>query len=366
MNNIKKIAVIGGGNGGLATAADLTLAGFQINLLELPEFSVTIQPFIESKEIKISGHARQGIAKLNMVTTDWEEGLKDVQLILCVVPSYAHEKVAKELSAFIQEDQIVVLSPGSTGGSLVFHKTLVDLGKENVMLGEVNTLPYACRRTNIGTVDVFLSTHKLYFAAFPAVNADKVYDAYIQVYPQTVKFQNVLETGLNNGNPITHAPACILNAGRIEYAKGEYYHYQEGMTPSVTKVIEAVDNERLAICDALGYRRISAKERMFETGYTNNTTDSLYHLYTNSPAFCAKGPADLQSRYLTEDIPYGLVPWFLIGQLVGLRLPIMESIINIGSVLLGEDYIRTGRTLEKMGLSGLKVNELNEYLLYGK
>src|SRR5690606_35788350 len=137
---------------------------------------------------------------------------------------------------------------------------------------------------------------KLYFAAFPAVNTDKVYDAYIQVYPQTVKFQNVLETGLNNGNPITHAPACILNAGRIEYAKGEYYHYQEGITPSVTKVIEAADNERLAICDALGYRRISTKERMFETGYTSNTTDSLYHLYTNSPAFCAKGPADLKSR----------------------------------------------------------------------
>lgn len=366
MSEIRKIAVIGGGNGGLATAADLALAGFEINLLESSEFSESIKPFVESREIQITGDARQGTARLNMVTTDWEKGLKNTQLILTAVPSYAHEKVAAAIAPFLQKDQIIVLNPGSTGGSLVFYKTLRELGKKDIMLGEVNTLPYACRRTSAGAVDVFLSTHKLYFAAFPAVNNDFVYNAYKQVYPQTVKFQNVLETGLNNGNPITHAPACILNAGRIEYAKGEYYHYQEGISPSVAKVIEVVDNERLSICGALGYRKITGKERMYETGYTNNTKDSLYELYTNSPAFKAKGPADLHSRYITEDIPYGLVPWLLVGKLIGLHLPLMESFINIGSVLLGEDYINTGRTLDKMGISNLKAAQLNEFLMYGK
>lgn len=365
MNSIKKVAVIGSGNGGLATAADLALAGYKINLLELPEFFVNVKPLIKTKKIAIKGKARQGVAVLNMITTSWEEGLSGVDLILCVVPSYAHERIATELAPFLKENQIIVLSPGSTGGSLVMSRTLNGLVKKNVLIGEVNTLPYACRRTNCGDVDVFLFTSKLYFAAFPAKNTEIIYNAYKELYPQTVKFQDVLETGLNNGNPISHPTACILNAGRIEFAKGEYYHYQEGITPSVAKVIDAVDKERLLICKTLGYKSISTKERMFETGYTSNLEDSLYELYTNSPAFCAKGPANLRSRYLTEDIPYGIVPWFLLGQQLGLELPLMESLIRLSSVLLDEDYLKTGRTLEKMGLVGLKQAELHKYLQHG-
>jgi len=366
--NVQKIAVIGGGNGALAIAADLTLAGFTVNLFEFEEFIENIEQFKESREIKITGDARNGIAKLNMVTTDLEKAINDVDLILPAVPSYAHERAALELVPYLKTGQVIVLTPGSTGGSLVFARVFRENNmNKSILLGEVNSLPYACRRKpdNSGEVNVFLSCHHLYFSAFPAINTDILYAIFKQVYLQIVRFENVFDTGLNNGNPVTHVAPCVLNAGRIEYANGEYYHYQEGITPSVARVIEEVDKERMAVCEALGYRKISTKQRILDLGYHHNSNASLYELYTTSQAFRAKGPANLQSRYLTEDVPYGLVPWFQMGKKLGLKLPVMESLITLASSLLNENFLENGRTLKKMGLENIEVDNLNEFFKYG-
>lgn len=364
---VDRITVIGGGNGALAIAGDLALGGFKVNLFEFPEFYRNIEMFEKTGEIEVTGDARNGTAKLELVTSDIGEAIGSSDAILVCVPSYAQEKTAQCLASFIKEEQPVFLTPGSTGGSLVFSKVAKEKcpGKE-LQIGEISTLPYACRRSrDSGKVDVFLTVHKLYFAAFPAKNTDRLYSIFKTIYPQTVRFKNVLETGLNNGNPVTHAAACILNAGRIEYAKGEYYHYQEGITPSVARVIELVDRERLKICEALGFKQISTKQRILETGYSDNHDGNLYEIYTNSPAFRAKGPESLQSRYVTEDVPYGLVPWYLIGQKLGLDLPVIRSIIELASALLGENYMECGRTLKAMGLNEININRLDDYLIWG-
>lgn len=63
----------------------------------------------------------------------------------------------------------------------------------------------------------------------------------------------MVEISLGHLTPLLHPVGCLLNAGRIERSHGEFYMYEEGMTPSVVHVIESLDRERLKIgCAIMG------------------------------------------------------------------------------------------------------------------
>ena len=190
------------------------------------------------------------------------------------------------------------------------------------------------------------------------------------LYPVTEAQRNVLEVGLNNGNPVVHPSPSLLNAGRVEYAKGEFYLYAEGITPHVANVIQAVDDERLALCRKLGFEEISALERSYITGY-GITKSSVYEAFHTSPTFCGefppKGPDTVMHRYYTEDTSYGLVTWSSLGNLIGVETPTIDAIITLISKLHKTDYFARGeRTMEKLGLSGMTAEGINHYLEEGE
>ena len=62
-----------------------------------------------------------------------------------------------------------------------------------------------------------------------------------------------LACGLSALNPVVHPPGVLLNAGRIERSRGEFYFYDEGVTPGVVRAIMALDAERRAVAAALGH-----------------------------------------------------------------------------------------------------------------
>ena len=173
---------------------------------------------------------------------------------------------------------------------------------------------------------------------------------------------NVLEAAINNPNPVTHPAATLLNVGRIEYSKGEFYLYREGITPSVVKVYDAVDQERRALCAKLGLKfyecpldlpREDCEIRMgifFGAG-------SLYDAGVKM-----KGPSTTRDRFVTEDVPYGLVFMESLGSMIGVPTPTISSIITLFSVINSEDYRAMGRTVEKLGIAGLSAEQLNHLL----
>jgi opine dehydrogenase len=122
-----KIAVLGAGNGGYACSADLSLAGYQVNLFELPKFKTSIKPIMQTGCIEITGAARTGVAKLNKVTTNIEDAIKGVNLILIVVPAFAHKTFIETCIPYIENGQTIVFM-GKGGGALEFAKALKDQG----------------------------------------------------------------------------------------------------------------------------------------------------------------------------------------------------------------------------------------------
>jgi opine dehydrogenase len=352
-----KVAVIGAGNGGLAIASHLALQGHKVNLYS--SFQEELDPIIAKRGIELEGVKEAGFTILNKVTNDIELALNDTSLIMIVTPANAHEKVARVCAPYLEANQVVILNPGRTGGALEFDRVLTEekIGNKPI-IGEAQSLIYACRKTSPTKVIIYGVKKSLSIASFPAKNRNKLIKIVNEAYPQFVLAENVLETSLNNIGAIFHPTPTILNSARIELGeKFDYYH--EGITPVVATVLENIDMERIEVARALKVRVQSAIEFLRESYGVK--ADSLYQAIQNNSAYKGvKAPTTIHVRYLTEDIPMSLVPIASIGQQLGILTPNIDSIIRIGSTMLKKDFRISGRTIDKLGLHNLTSNEMIE------
>ena len=375
-NNIEKIGgytmnvtVIGASNGGKAAAADMTLAGHDVTLFEFPQFAQNLVEVKKVGGINLIGVGRNGFAKLHAVTDDIRVALEHPDIIVNVMSAFGHKVSAQTCAPYLKDGQVVVLNPGSTLGSLEYRQVLNAEGvTAKIKIGDVHTLTYAARGSG-ADVRILLEVKKLWLAAFPAIDTPEVLAKFKQLYPVTEAGKNLLDIGLNNGNPIAHPGPALLNAGRVEYAQGEFYHYKEGITPHVANIIQALDDERQALCTKMGYPAIPTTERMRLMGYAT-TNSSLYEAYNTSPVFCGehpiKGPYSVMDRYFVEDTMYGLVTWSSLGRNIGVSTPTINAVIHLISMLHQTNYFDKGeRSLNGFGLSGLNVEELNRFFDIG-
>lgn len=156
----------------------------------------------------------------------------------------------------------------------------------------------------------------------------------------------------------------LLNAGRIESTRGDFQFYIDGVTPSVARVLEVFDRERVTVAAALGIRARTAQEWLLMA--YNAAGDSLYEAIQNQPGYYGiKAPPTLHHRYIFEDVPMSLVPIAALGQRYGVAVPGIDSIIRLAYIIHRTDYWRRGRTLEKLGIANLSVSELTRYVEEG-
>jgi len=374
----KPIAIVGAGNGGQAAAADLTLAGFKVNLYQLPQFEREFEVIEQKKEIVLEGVGRTGTARLNKATTDIADALEGVEIVLVIVPAFGHATIARLCAPYLRDGQVVALLPG-TGGTLEWHKILARLGvKAEIVLAESCTLPYGARLVESGRVTIFIEALIVPTGVFPSKRTDEVITKLQELYPSIIPCTNVLEAALNNANPIVHPAATLLNIGRIEYPGGDFYLYKEGMTPAVARVYEKLNEERIAICDKLGLKLHhwdNLDFRGYELGDTleevrarilNTSMDAAFGKEAIDAGCKMKGPGSMQDRYVTEDVPYGLVLMAQLGDTLDVPTPTTKSIIQLCSVINGGDYWAEGRGMEKLGLKGLSAQNLTAFLRKGR
>lgn len=361
----QKIAILGGGHGAHTMAAHLSLEGYQVVLYEMPEFEKNIRKVLETKEIEIEGAVQvQGTARLDDVTLDIDQAIEGAKYIFIAVPAYAHQGYAELLADKIKEDQIITLFPG-TFGTLEMKNIFVQMGNtRNIIFAEADTLPYATRLTAPGEVQVFKTVDKMGLAVFPANKTDMVLDQLNRFYSFDA-YSNVLEAGLCSLNPVLHIGAVVLNVGRIEYpAKTTFYLYEQGYTKSTAKVCEYVDAERREIGKKLGFDLLSVSDALYRDGFGPRGT--LWQTIKASEGLTPiAGPNSINTRYLKEDTPCGFVPWSQLGKQVGVKTPTIDSLIHLVSIIYDIDYFTEGRTLEKLGLSGMSAEQMINYVNKG-
>lgn len=357
---IHRIAVLGGGNGGHAAAADLSVKGFEVTLYEDEKFKSHMQSVFDTKKITYKGAIGSGIAEIAHVTSDMKEAVENADAVLVMVPAFVHGTIAPKLAQHIREGQYVFVLPG-TFGSLTFYKEFRKAGRQ-ITVAETHTLPYAVRLTGDGEVLVMSRFDPLKAGVMPARNTEEAVAVLAQLFPGVVSTESVIACGLSSLNPIIHVPGCILNAGRIEYAKQPFYYYTEGFSDCVARATEQLDLERCAIQDALGYHSdIVAHEIGGEV-----KTDDVRVAIAENPSFAKIAvPPTFRYRYYTEDIPFGLAVWAKLARQIGVETPIMDAMVTLGSCILQQDCNKTGRGMEDFGIQDMTKEELLEYLIWG-
>lgn len=345
----RSIAVIGAGNGGQAIAAFMASLGCEVRLHDRNR--ARIEPIVNSREIELTG-SRCLRAQLAMVSDDLAEVVSGAKIIMVVTTADAHGILATKLAPILEEDQLIVLNPGRTGGALEFRTVLKRLGmRKRVFVSETQSLVYACRSESVGRVRIIGEKCFLPVAALPRTDTADVVQHLRHFYPCMHPAEHVLRTSFENIGAIFHTAIVIFNAATIERAT-PFFFYQD-MSPAIADFLLHLDEERLALGRAYGMKLISITD-WIRKAYPESSGDTLCDLMRNNAAYNdIRAPDSLDSRYLYEDIPAGLVPFCAFADAAGLRLPLMTSLILLGSSLLGRDFLAEGRNLERLGLKGM-------------
>ena len=365
MTTPENYTVIGAGHGGKAMAAHLALMGVKVTLYNRTFDHIAALKARHGIDLESPEGGPHGFAQLFQATSNMEEALKDAQVIMVVVPSSAHGDIAKATAPYLRAGQIIILHPGRTCGAIEFRKVLDDQGcTTDVTIAEAETFIYASRSDGPAQAHIFRVKEAVPLAALPATRTTQVLEAIQPAYPQFIDGGNVLKTGLNNMGAIFHPALTLVNAGWIEATHGDYQFYIDGVTPSVARLLEVLDRERVTVASSLGLRARTALEWL-EMAY-NTSGEDLHEAIHNQPGYYGiKAPSTLHHRYIFEDVPMSMVPMASLGARFGVSVRGMESIIRLACIVHRTDYWRRGRTVDKLGIGDLSVSELTRYVNEG-
>jgi len=294
--------------------------------------------------------------------------MQEANLVLVVVPAFGHVPIAKDIAPFLREGHIVVLAPGSVFGALEFMNNLIAFGlKREVIVGETASNYFACRRIAPETCEIFGIKKMMPFATIPSQSVEPALAVLGNFFPNSVAWPNIIHTSFADLNAIVHPIASIMNAGRIEYTKGNYDFYWEGITEGVGRAMQAIDDEKIVVAKAMGFT-VKSQLNLLHSFYGHPERDSLFLFFSQSEVNGGKGPSapsNMKHRYITEDVPYGLVPISEMGKVFNVPTPNIDAVINLCSVINQEDYRVSGRSIKNLRLSGMSKEEIISALVKG-
>lgn len=346
-----KVAVLGCGHGAHAVAGFLAIKGHEVTLVGADPVDVDrVSAINEKGGIEVRGVV-SGFGRVK-ASLSVEEGVRGRDYVFLVVPAYAHRYFVQRLLPVL-EDRKVLIMPDNWG-SLTLLKALKSFGKEfRGLVGGTSSLPFACRLSGSARVDVFAikDAGSVHLASIPSARTQELLSEVKEVFYEFTAAKNILEVVLNNMNLPLYPVTTLLNLGRVEYAGGGFNIHREGITPSVVKVIEAVDEERRSVGRELGLRLPSLYE-LVSSMYKSSGVKGrdLYELLSTSPVHAKTGgPDSIRHRYVVEDVPYGLVPILSLCEQLGLSCPTTRAVVHLLSTALGEDLVGKGITVKRLG-----------------
>jgi opine dehydrogenase len=375
--DIKKIAILGAGNGGFMSAADLGHQGYEVALYSSnPDKIKGVKERGGIEVLDIDMKPTGVFGKVALASSDIAEVVKGAQVILAPVPYFVIFKYAEMLAPYLEEGQ-VILSLGKGGAALTWAKLLRDHGcNKKVYLADCNTLPYGASRKGDYQARLEARTQNLIFATFPGKDIDFVLPIVKKLWPEKNGYtirrgQNAVDTLLVDYNAITHTPPMICNAARVELGEKDFHLFGvKECTPGVVNLIEKIDRERMAIGEKLGIKQYTLEEEIRLVKWNRGGVDEVLPIYEaiHTPFLeVCEGPFTLEARHLTEDIPYGLVTYSSLGKMVGVPTPVSDAVTTISEVLLNRDFWEIGRTVEELGFDpSWSVEQLKQYLQEGK
>jgi opine dehydrogenase len=382
----KPVAILGGGACGQMFAAEFTLAGYDVRLYDLPELAErSLGHVLKDQEIEITGaqanfkwFRREGKAKISVVTTDISKAMRGAGLVLVAIPAIGHKPFFERMIPSLEDGQVVSVFPDNFGCLRLRHMMRQQGCKADVVIGGWTSMPYGVRVVEPGKLNCLIRTRDVLGDALPGKDGDGFFDVLkdIPAFDGTVEVgrgDTILGVDLSNPNPVVHVPGSVLNVGAMEVSemegtlgipKGKYSMYKYGMSPAVSRVQLAFYREEQKIAEAMGVKMIQYREdQFFWKGSVMGV--EFWAPFTDVIIPPIEGPTSIEHRYFSEDIPVGTVMRYHLARKFGVEVPIIESMVRVGSAVCGKDFLKEGTTLEDLGIADLNKEQIIEYIRHG-
>ncbi len=354
-----EITVLGGGNGSLAAALDLTEQGHNVRLWRRSPDVVAAM----ANPLMLADHTGTRPVTIAMVTADLGAALDGVELIVCPTPATAQPDIAARLAPLLTDGQVVFLPPGTFGSYLMMRAMREAGNTANAAFAEAGTLPWLTRKHGPDTIVITTRASRLPTGVLPLSAKDRALVVIRTAFPAVEDAGDALSGALMNAGPIIHPPLILMNAGPIEHFDHWDIH-NEGTQPAIRRVTDALDAERIAARQVLGYgpphfpliEHYTTDQWMYGNLAHDKLTDSgdwREHLVLT------------QHRYMREDVAMGLAFLVSVADWAGVPCPVARGLLALGGAICGEDFRESGRTLESLGLSGYSRGEMTELLQGG-
>ncbi|NVL92589.1 MAG: NAD/NADP octopine/nopaline dehydrogenase family protein [Desulfobacterales bacterium] len=382
----KPVAVLGGGACAQTFAAELTLAGYEVRLYELPELAPeTLGEVLKTHEIELGGEQlnfkwfrRAGVAKVALITTEVSEALRGAGLIIVAIPAKGHKPFFEKMIPYLEDGQMISIFPDNFG-CLMLRNMMREAGcGAKVIVGGWSSMPYGVRMMEPGKLDCILRIRELICDALPSTDGGRFFETLkgLPAFDGTVELKRgdtIIGVDLSNPNPVIHVPGSILNVGAMEVSemegtlgipKGKYSMYKYGMSPAVSRTQFAFYQEERKIADAMGIKMAEYREdQFFWKGSIMGIEYWVPFVDVILPPIV--GPDSVEHRYFTEDIPVGTVMRYHLARKFAVDVPIIESLIQLGSAVCKRDFLKEGISLGQLGIEDLTKEQIKSYLREG-
>jgi len=351
------VAIVGAGIGGLYLAAALGLAGCRLRLHDHDDAKLAALRARGGIDVEDAPGRASRFAPIERATAELRAAVEGADIVILATGGNAQETAARALAPPLVDGQLILLIQGNTGGALVVRRALDAAGcRAAVELAEMDNYPDSCWRLGPTRIRPIVRKRWLQIAAFPGRRTPAAFARLAPLFPEAVAAPSVLHTGFTNANAMLHVANCVGNAARIEGGRS-YAFYAEGVTPAVARWYAAISAERVAVAAALGADVPTLAdwfERVYgvRTASLDETCRRLTH-DSDGPYQATGTPSSLDHKFVTEDVPTGLIPMRALGDAAGVPTPAIDALVEIARAMTGNDFAAEARTIERLGLSGL-------------
>jgi opine dehydrogenase len=361
------IAIIGAGGGGVYLVGALGSAGYRLRLHDLND--ATLKEIRARGGVEVETASGTTLAAVEAATTELKPAVEGADIIIVVTGGNFQETVARSLAPLLRDGQLILLIQGNTGGSLVVRRALDAAGcKAQVDIAEMDNYPLSCWRPTPTRIKPIVTKRGLQIAAFPGRRSAAVFARLSPLFPTAVQAPNVIHTGFTNANAMLHVANCVANAANIERGQS-YKFYAEGVTPAVERLYEAINAERVAVAAAYG-AAVPDLAAWFELTYgvrEKTLAEACQKLTYNSdgPYQATGTPKSLEHKYVSEDVPVGLIPMSALGRAASVPTPAIDLVVDMMRLMTGKTFAAEARTLDRLGLAGMGVSQIRRVVEEG-
>lgn len=366
-----KIAVMGntGMNIGAAVAGDMALAGHDVRFLLWPEQRECLDACRAAGGIEMGDPASEtisgktGLAPLTAITDDPSEALAGADLVVMDEAQLDLEARAPKFIPHLENGQVLHVNMHGYWPGFRLAPLLRAADKAGVTVTEGVTPTHAAARSGARVTPGFIR-RTLPLAAFPANRSEAAMERLAAIVRSAEPCRNVIETNLESMDLLIHPAMALLNVGYYDRAEADGKRadfYGTGNTVHAGKLVEALDAERPAVCEAYGlrYRSVLDHIRLLYGAKGENVHEAV----AQSAFYRGVGdlPADIWRTWLGTDLPLAHVPFVLLAETAGCPAPLHRGFVDIVAALLDANPWQDGLTLERLGVTDMDPAAMNVY-----